>query len=586
MSNFLRSFRNVIVLIVALGSIASGQAQQATATAPGQPATTQQTPPRTPPRGRPGEQPPSKGTAIIKGTIVAADSGAPLRRVLVRATSPETRASGSTSSAADGKFEIKELPAGRYTVTVSKGAYVNMSYGQRRPSEAGTPIELADGQVAEKINFSMVKGGVVTGVITDDTGEPMTGVNVSVMRYQFLAGRRQLLPSGGSSRTDDTGTYRMFGLAPGDYYVNAQGGFGVGNVVVSTAGSNTEDSYAPTYYPGTPNVADAQRLSIKVGQVLMGVNFAVTPSRLASIRGRVLNSRGEPGRGMVMVVPADAMGFSFSTGPGNNIGADGSFLLANVAPGRYNINVRPMGQTGPDAEFAIAAITVGNDDLDNVMLTTGTGVTARGIVQIDDGTPPTFRADEVQLSTQTPEPTMLIAGGGAPKINGDFTFELPALMERRLFRASITNKPDWSLKAVYFDGDDVTDSGIEFVSGHTYEGLQVVFTQKATELSGIVSDSRGRPVVDASVVVFSTNKDRWTAFSRYLRTVRPDTEGRYTVKGLPPGNDYVIIAVQGLENGQGGDPEFLARAREEAKSLTLTEGEKKAFDIKLSSLVP
>jgi len=44
--------------------------------------------------------------------------------------------------------------------------------------------------------------------------------------------------------------------------------------------------------------------------------------------------------------------------------------------------------------------------------------------------------------------------------------------------------------------------------------------------------------------------------------------------------------VQNLENGQAGDPEFLARAREEAKPFTLAEGETKAVDIKLATLVP
>jgi hypothetical protein len=68
--------------------------------------------------------------------------------------------------------------------------------------------------------------------------------------------------------------------------------------------------------------------------------------------------------------------------------------------------------------------------------------------------------------------------------------------------------------------------------------------------------------------------------------MRPDTNGRYTTKNLPPGDDYLIIAVQNLEQGQGGDPEFLTRAREEAKPFSLTEGETKAVDLRLSPLVP
>ena len=68
--------------------------------------------------------------------------------------------------------------------------------------------------------------------------------------------------------------------------------------------------------------------------------------------------------------------------------------------------------------------------------------------------------------------------------------------------------------------------------------------------------------------------------------MRPDTNGRFTTKNLPPAEDYLIIAVQNLEQGQGSDPEFLTRAREEAKAFSLNEGETKAVDLKLSPLVP
>ncbi len=129
-------------------------------------------------------------------------------------------------------------------------------------------------------------------------------------------------------------------------------------------------------------------------------------------------------------------------------------------------------------------------------------------------------------------------------------------------------------------------TGIEFAPGRNLEGLQVVFTQKTTDLSGLVTDAGGKPVVDASVVIFPANRDKWKFQSRYVRTARPDTQGRYNIKSLPPGEDYLVIAVQNLENGQGGDPEFLGRAKEEAKPFTLNEGETKAVDIKLSQLVP
>jgi hypothetical protein len=144
----------------------------------------------------------------------------------------------------------------------------------------------------------------------------------------------------------------------------------------------------------------------------------------------------------------------------------------------------------------------------------------------------------------------------------------------------------WSLKAVLYDGQDVTDTGIEFAPGRLYEGVQLILTRKTTDLSGLVTDDRNRPIVDATVIVFPAGRERWTFQSRFIRMTRPDTNGRYAFGNLPPADDYLIIVVQNLEQGQFSDPEFLERARDEAKPLTLGEGETKSVDVRLSQLVP
>jgi hypothetical protein len=231
-------------------------------------------------------------------------------------------------------------------------------------------------------------------------------------------------------------------------------------------------------------------------------------------------------------------------------------------------------------------VTVGNDDIDNLLVTTSLGATVKGIVTTDDGSAPSFRPDQVQIFAQPAEVAMNVMGGGPTRVNDDYSFEMTALSDRRLIRASAGAVSGWYLKAVMLDGEDVTDKGVEFTPGRAYEGLEVVFSQKTTDLSGLVTDDRNRPVLDATVVVFPANGDLWTYQSRYIRTARPDTNGRYNIKSLPPGDDYLVIVVQNLESGQGSDPEFLARAREEGKAFSLNEGETKAVDIKLSKLVP
>ena len=65
----------------------------------------------------------------------------------------------------------------------------------------------------------------------------------------------------------------------------------------------------------------------------------------------------------------------------------------------------------------------------------------------------------------------------------------------------------WYLKAVLFDGEDVTDRGMEFTPGRAYEGLQIVLTRKTTDLSGLVTDDRNKPVLDATVVIFPADRE-------------------------------------------------------------------------------
>jgi hypothetical protein len=248
--------------------------------------------------------------------------------------------------------------------------------------------------------------------------------------------------------------------------------------------------------------------------------------------------------------------------------------------------VRTNGMPSASSEFATLKLTVGNDDIDNLLVTTAVGATARGVVITDDGSAPPFRADQVSLFPTPAEPGGMMVNPGTNRINDDFTFELSGLSERRLIRANINPTLGWFVKAVMLDGEDVTDSGIEFTGGRSYDGLQVIFTQKTTNMSGLVMDDRNQPVLDATVVIFPANSERWTYASRYMRSLRPDTNGRYSIKSLPPLDDYLIIAVQNLEQGQGTDPDFLTRAKEEAKPFSLSEGETKAFDVRLSKLVP
>ena len=412
---------------------------------------------------------------------------------LVNVRSADGRSGGVATTDAQGRFEIKELLGGRYTITAQKAGYVTTSYGQRRAEQPGTPLELLEGQIADKVTLSLPRGGVITGRVVDEFGDPIAGAQVNALRFRFVNNGRRLMPTG-NGQTDDLGNFRIFGLAPGDYYVSAglrsQNMMGM-NMSGGNMSSNVE-GYAPTYFPGTPNAAEAERIVVRVGRDTTDISFALTPTRLVTVSGRAVSSSGEPYvQAFISAMPAERYG-AMTMGLGMNNAMtrpDGTFQLSGVAPGTYNLSLRPNmggGRFDENAEFANLKIAVGQDDLINVLLVSSRGAVARGIVVSDDGSALPVRPPQVSIFAQPIDPDIMSMGMGPnqPKVNDDFTFEIPGLSESRLIRANLGGTTDWTLKAVYYRGQEVTDTPIDFIPGRDVEGIEIVFTSKRTELSG------------------------------------------------------------------------------------------------------
>jgi Carboxypeptidase regulatory-like domain len=221
----------------------------------------------------PRDNPPlAKGTASIKGKVVAAPGGRALRRVQISLSSPDLGEAKSVSTNSQGLFEFTELPAGRYTLTASRAGYLRTYYGQRRYGETGRPIELADGQRFVDADFSLPRTGAIIGRVTDEVGDPMPNASVYPMQWKYFRGQRRLTPVAGGgpfNRTDDTGQYRITGLEPGEYMVMAV-----------TRDSWTDDKnpkerigFLPTYAAGSASPADAIPVKVGLGQEVVVPEF-------------------------------------------------------------------------------------------------------------------------------------------------------------------------------------------------------------------------------------------------------------------------------------------------------------------------
>ncbi len=559
-----------------------------------------------------GPRQPKTGTARLRGRVLSAENGGPVRRAQVRITSQDI-GSKSAMTDAEGRYEFRDLPAGRFNVSATKAGYVTVQYGQTRPFESGKSIDLSDGQMLDKADIAMPRGSAISGRLVDEFGDPVADAVVSAMRSAWSGGRRRLQPTGRTATTNDLGQFRIYGLSPGDYYVNATfragdmmgmelamaavvgGGAGAGGPVGSTPNSG----YAPTYFPGTANGAEAQKIALTVGQEAQNTDFALLPVKLAKITGTVISSDGKPVEGsMINAVPRNAEGIGMMMMAGNaRTDKNGNFTIPNLAPGEYTLQSRSMqfmttgsgdnmmftarigGDSGAEAETGSLPVTVGGEDLSNVVIVTSKGATASGRVIFEDGSKPTS-ITSIRVSAgpiESDGPGVSFAGPGGVKADG--TFELKGLSGARIIRA--VNLPSgWMLKSVRVNGNDVTDTGIEFKAGESINGIDVTLTSKLTEVNGTVTDG-SQPVKDYTIVVFADEPQKWALPStRYVTGSRPDQEGRFQIKSLPAGG-YYAIAVDYLAQGEWNDPDVLERLKPRATSFSVTEGETKTLKLSL-----
>ena len=580
--------RHLLVLTLLIGWSATGLSQ---APAPGQlppgsPAPRQPTAPQVPPRG---VTPPRdaaaarKGTAVLKGQVIDARTGSPIRRARVSVMTPEMSTPAAQTDA-EGRFEIRDLVAGKHTINVVKSGYLSVvaSNGGKRPP----PLEVSEGQTIEKIVIALSKGGVISGQVLDDFGDPVTGAAVRPLRYQFMNGQRQLGNVGTSGPysfvTDDLGAFRLFGLEPGDYFISASPGRD--GMPFGPSTPNAEGP-APTFYPGTANAGEARRVTVRAGRETSGIVFPMIVTRLSRVRGRALSASGEAFAGQINISLRDTMGGGTSS-YGGGIKPDGSFEFNNLQPGTYVVTAQPtnsFGRQTEGGEFARAVITVNGEDINDLVLIGSQGGVARGRIVTDEGLPPPFVAKTFSLMAQTSDPRGDY-NRAQSTVREDWSFELTGLFDRVHLRpASFTTAPGatglWTVKAVLVDGQDVIDSGIDFQAGRTVEGIEIVYTRKVSRVTGQLQNARG-DASDAWVVLFPSDESKWTPQSRYIRAARPNAEGKYS-QGVVPFDDYLVVGVTDIENGQWMDPDFLRVVKPLATALSIAESEVKVLDVKL-----
>jgi hypothetical protein len=233
--------------------------------------------------------------ATISGIVTDAATGQPLKKtqLMLRNTQPGNgrfQRPEVVTTGADGGFTFTVDP-GQYRLAANRNGYVQQAYGQKDARRPGTILTLTEGQELKNVDFRLVPGGVVSGRVVDEDGEPMSGVNVQVLRLTYVNGERRLDLGGRMAASDDRGEFRVYGLPARRYFVSATKRFFDDNERSARPGMPAE-GYATTYYPGTTDSSAAMAIDVKAGEE-QHVNFTLTPTAVFKVSGHVIGSDGK-----------------------------------------------------------------------------------------------------------------------------------------------------------------------------------------------------------------------------------------------------------------------------------------------------
>jgi hypothetical protein len=134
------------------------------------------------PTPKPAEKVPPPCT--VSGRVVTAAEGTPLkssRVVLIAEHRQRESQVYAATSHSDGRFTIKDVPAGLYRFLATRTGYVDQHY-QANGDDTGAVLALQAGQEVKDILFRMNLAAVFTGRVNDEDGEPMALIQVVALR--------------------------------------------------------------------------------------------------------------------------------------------------------------------------------------------------------------------------------------------------------------------------------------------------------------------------------------------------------------------------------------------------------------------
>ena len=496
----------------------------------------------------------NKANAKVAGRIII-DDGQPalaIQVLLKKRDSQEDLASASTKSPtvaaitnANGQYQITNLAAGSYRVSVYAPAYVIdgeslLSY------EYGKTVNIAEGEQIENLDFSLMRGGVITGKVTDEYGKPVIAEGVGAFRLDQQGKRDNAAVQMLRWQTDDRGVYRIFGLEPGRYVI------GVGaSSVDSLQPIGHRGSYRRTYHPDVVDESRAKIIEVKPGGEVENVDIRISRATKGyTVSGRVINAETRK------PLPGVTVGCEFAKTAGSNFrmgntttNSSGEFRIEGLSPNTYIASVFNPGQS--DLYSDPVNFDVGDDDVVGLEIKMIRGASISGLAEVEGTRDPSVLARLSQVALRAEGTSqdaamlimMLMQGGGVGTINSDGTLRIAGV---RPGRTRIVALPPPELKGFTLAG--VERNGVEIkefdvAQGEQITGVRLVFTYGTSVLAGHVEIKGGLLPLNAQMTVRvvreGASPDEWWL----SKQANVDARGQFSIEGVSEGNYKAYLMI-------------------------------------------
>lgn len=444
-------------------------------------------------------------------------------------------------------------------------------------TESEIVLSLKPGQKMSDVLFRMRLSSVITGHVTNDDGEAMMRVQVMALRRPTeddldddespsASHKQELLPAA-SSRTDDRGQYRIFGLKPGEYYIKAMDSFQPDPDDPSVSQDFWVREYlgsefAPVYYPGVTQVGQAQVIPVRAGDEVQA-NVFMQRIKTVEVAGRMIGGNGPAKDTFVRLAEPGA----------NNSGTDrqtttdekGNFRLKGVPPGSYVIVAyQRAGGSGVYEQSGRQKIEVGSENIDSLTVSLGGGVSFKGRVTVVGGASPALSQIGIVLLGIDADEQL----GGHGRVKDDGTFEISSVKEGDYAIRVWGLEQGWCVKSVRLGANDILEKGLQVENGATGGSLVVAISSASAQLEGSVTDGDS-PLAGARVRIKPDPETPYIQFRS--RSTTTDQTGHFSVTGLAPGK-YRVIAKSPVS--LGSDP-----LKSDPQTVTLSEHDQKTIQL-------